>query len=220
MSARSVRRGRLTVWLGLSGSLLGIAAGLVQATVGPRIPEWTGAKQAPIALGLLTVALSILAGLATLRQRRPDLSAMSRAACALGLIGPGLLCLSTVGRLWYLPALLMLVAGVLTVDGWRRTASALASDWLRVLLSALAGCELLMAAAAPPALLVVGGLGAVALIAAAWVRFERRAYLWTLVLLGTVRFAALAWTSIVPLLLMVAALAITAALPHRRETRA
>jgi hypothetical protein len=39
-----------------------------------------------------------------------------------------------------------------------------------------------------------------------------------LVIIGTVPFAALAWTSIVPLLLTVEALAITAAIPAPRPT--
>jgi len=161
------------------------------------------------------VVLSILAGLAALRQRRADLSVMSRAACALGLIGPGLLCLSTVGRLWYLPALLMLAAGALTIDSWPRTASALAADWLRVLLSALGAGELLMSAAAPPQLMVIGAFGGVALIAAAWIRNARHALLWGLVVVGTVPFAASGWTSIVPLVLAVEAWAIAAALMHQ-----
>ena len=97
--------------LGLTGSLLGVAAGLVQATLGARIPEWTGNKQAPVALGLLTVALSLLAALAAGLQYRTARSAGARAACAAGLIVPGLLCLSTVGRLWYVPAALLIVAG-------------------------------------------------------------------------------------------------------------
>ena len=215
MNARSVRQAQLTVRLGITGSLLGIMAGLTQATVGARIPEWTGAKQAPLALGLLTVALSILAGLATLRQRRADLSVASRAACALGLIGPGLLCLSTVGRLWYLPAVLMLAAGTLTIESWRLTATVLTANWLRVLLSVLGAGELLMSAAAPPALMVIGGISGVALIAAAWIRSTRRAPFWGLVVLGTVPFAAFGWTSIVPLLLTVEAWALAAALMHQ-----
>jgi hypothetical protein len=47
-------------------------AGVIQATAGHRIPDWTGAKQAPGALGLLTIILSLLAGLAAAWQRRTD----------------------------------------------------------------------------------------------------------------------------------------------------
>jgi hypothetical protein len=208
----TARRIRLTWRLGIAGSLLGVVAGLTQATVGSRIPEWTGAKQAPLELGLLTVALSLLAGLAAFRQRRADLPAGVRAACAFGLIGPGLLCLSTVGRLWYLPAVLMLTAGALTVQSWRRTASVLAANWSRVLLSALGACMLLLSAASPPALLVLGGVSGMVLIAAAWIRFTHRPVLWGLVALGTVPFAAFSWTAVVPLLVLVEAWVIAAVL--------
>ena len=139
MRARPDRRG------------LGIAAGLVQVVAGHRIPEWTGAKLATVPLGLLTVGLSLLAGLAARRQR-DRLSVLARAACALGLIGPGLVCLSTVGRLWYLPAVLLVVAGGLTIDSWRQTASELDENWYRVLLSVTGGSQMLMAAGAAPPL--------------------------------------------------------------------
>lgn len=205
--------------LGLAGSLLGVAAGLVQATVGDRIPDWTGAKQSPVALGLLTVALSLLAGLAAHRQRRAGLSAGVRATCAVGMAGPGLLCLSTVGRLWYLPAVLLLAAAALTISSWRDTAAALAAGWWRVLLGALAGCELLMAATAAPVAMVAGAVGAAALVTAAWRDQPRPWARWALVGVGTIPFAVLGWTSIVPLLLPVEAFAITAVRSGRKPAR-
>jgi len=218
MNTRTVRRHRIATGLGLAGSLLGVAAGVTQATVGDQIPQWTGAKQAPLALGLLTVGLSLIAALAAVRQRRAGLSVGARAACALGLLGPGLLCLSTVGRLWYLPAGFLLAAGALTVDSPRDTAAALAANWWRVLLGALGGCELLMAAGAAPAPMAAGAFGGVALVAAASLNHEPRWRRWALVVIGTVPFAALAWTSIVPVLLTVEAFAIAAAIPARGRT--
>ena len=129
----------------------------------------------------------------------------ARSACALGLIGPGLLCLSTVGRLWYPSALLMVVAGTMTIDSWRDTAQAFADDWFRVLLTALGGFEMLMAAGAAPAIMVVGVVGGLALMGAAWLRTAPRGVVVGLLVLGTVPFAALAWYALVPLLLAVAA---------------
>jgi hypothetical protein len=211
-----VNRRRAVARLGLAGATLGAAAGLTQLTVGPRIPEWSGAKQAPVPLGILTVALALVAGWCAVRQQRPGLDAERRAAYALGLIGPGLLCLTTVGRLWYLPALLLLPAGLLTVEQWRATATALAADWPRVLLSTLGGCELLMAAGAAPAAMIVGAAGGIILVVAAWRPAATRAVIWWPVVLGTVPFAVLAWTAVVPLLLVVEAVAIAAVLPHRR----
>jgi len=90
------------------------------------------------------VALSLIAAVAAGPRHRTDLSAGARAACALGLVGPALLCLSTAGRLW----LLLVAAGTLTIDSWRDTAAALATGWSRILLGALGGSELLMSTGA------------------------------------------------------------------------
>ena len=37
--------------LGAIGGMVGITAGLTQATIGGRIPHWTGNKAHPVALG-------------------------------------------------------------------------------------------------------------------------------------------------------------------------
>jgi hypothetical protein len=199
---------RLAAILGLAGSLLGIIAGVVQATVGSQIPDWTGAKAAPVALGMLTVGLAALAGWAAIAQRNPRLTVWPRAGCALALIGPGLLCLSTVGRLWYPSAVLLVVAGLLSVDSWRATARAFADDWFRVLLTALGGFEILMAAGAATALLVVGTVGGIALMLAAWLRRANKGVVVGLLVVGTIPFAALGWFAIVPVLLAVLAVAV------------
>jgi hypothetical protein len=209
------RRHRWAAVLGLAGGALGVVAGIVQATVGPRIPEWTGDKASPVALGLLTIGLSAVAGFAAVRQRAPGLSVWGRAVCALGLIGPGLLCLSTVGRLWYPSAILLLLAGMMTIDSWRATARAFADDWFRVLLTALGGFEMLMAAGAAPITMAVGAVGGVALIAAAWLRTAPRGVVVGLIAVGTVPFAALAWSAVVPLLLAV--VVVVVAVPVVRE---
>jgi hypothetical protein len=211
-----MNRRRVTTGLGTTGALLGVAAGLIQTTAGSSIPEWTGDKLVNGALGLLTTALSAVAGLAALRQRNPRLSVLSRAAWSLALIGPGLVCLTTVGRLWYLPGALLTAAGVLTVDSWRDTAAALVVDWPRILLTALAGCELLMAAGGPALLMVIGGLGAAALIGTAWWRTAARPAVLTLVVSGTVPFAALGWTAVVPVAL--ALLALLLSVPLLRQS--
>jgi hypothetical protein len=70
-----------------------------------------------------------------------------------------------------------------------------------------------MAAGAAPASMVVGALGGACLVAAAWLGHQPRWRSWALVVVGTIPFAALAWTSIVPLLLTIEAFAVAAALP-------
>lgn len=212
---RHRKRHRVAAALGLAGSLAGVLAGLVQATIGGFIPEWTGAKASPVGLGLLTVGLSGLGAWAALRQRGPDLSVRARAACALAMIGPGLLCLSTVGRLWFPSAVLLVSAGAMSIDGWRDTVRVIVEDRWRLLLSALGACQWLMAAGASPVLMTVGAVGGVALIAAAWLRTASRGWLVGLVVLGTVPFAVLAWAAVVPLL--VAATAALIAIPVLRQ---
>lgn len=209
MSRRPLGPGRqgLAARLGLAGAALGVVAGLVQATAGSRISDWTGAKLAPGSLGLLTIGLSLLAGVVAFRQAG-RLAVGPRAACALGLLGPGLLCFSTVGRLWYVPGPLLLIAGILTVDSVRDTAAATARNWWRCLLGVLGAAELLMAAGASLLILAVGAVGGIALLLAASLARTRPA-LAGLVVVGTVPFAALAWTAVVPIVLLLLAAALT-----------
>lgn len=196
-----VQRRRLAAVLGSVGSFLGVLAGTTQIVAGHAIPQWTGDKLDTVPLGGITIVLSLVAGLAARRQQRSDLTVLARAGWALGLIGPGLLCLSTVGRLWYFPALLLVSAGVLTVNSWRSTVAPLLHNWHRVLLSLLGGFEMLMAAGASPVLMVIGGLGGLALIASAWLP-TRSSVVVGLAAVGTVPFAVTAWTAVVPVVIL------------------
>jgi hypothetical protein len=219
MNANTSRGHSVATRFGVLGGALGVGAGLIQATVGSRIPDWTGAKAAPVALGLLTVAFSVLAGLAAVRQASSGISVGSRAACALGLLIPGLLCFTTVGRLWYVPGPLLLVAGTFCISSWRSTVSVIARNWARCLLSALGTCELLMAVGAAPAVMAVGTVGGIALITVSWLGTSRRSVVLGLLAIGTVPFAALAWTAIVPILLLLAAAAVATPLVHNKSSR-
>ena len=219
MSTGPTVRHRAVARLGITGSALGVIAGTVQALIGSRIPEWTGAKQDPGSLGLLTIALSLLAGYAAHRQARPNTTVKSRAAYAAALLIPGLLCFSTVGRLWYLPGPLLLAAALISIDSLRDTSTLITRNWLRCLLALLGAAELLMAAGAAPVLMAVGAVGGVALIAAASVA-RSRASLVALTVLGTVPFTLLAWTAVVPVLLLLAAAAIAVPLTRHAMPRA
>ena len=207
-------RGRVAAGLGTAGALLLGVAGLVQATLGAVIPDWTGDKLAPVGLGLLTVGLAGLALVAARRVRPPGLPLGRRAAWALGLAGPGLLCLSTVGVLAWVPAALLVAAAALTVAG---AARAVAARWPRVLLSALGLCQLLMAAAAPPWLTAIGAVSGVALVLAAWLP-ARTGVLVALVLLGTAPLTIVGWFALVPPLVAVVALPIAAVVLRSRPT--
>ena len=210
MSTREAQH-RVAQRLGVTGGALGVLAGVVQATVGGHLPAWSGNKLDPARLGVLTIALALLAIVAAARQREPDLRVGPRAACSLVILVPALLCFSTVGRLWYLPGLLLLLAAVRTIDSFSSTARLIARNWLRCLLAALGAAELLMAAGASPPVLVVGAIGGTALIAAASLATSRLA-LAGLTTLGSVPFASVAWTAVLPFVLLLAAAGIVVAL--------
>jgi hypothetical protein len=213
-----VNRTRAAARLGTAGALLLGAAGFVQITLGAVIPDWTGDKLAPVGLGLLTVGLAALALVAARRFLRADLSPGPRAAWALALVGPGLLCLTTVGVLAWAPAALLVAAGALAVaDGARESARAVVAHWPQVLLSVLGGCQLLMAAAAPPWLMAVGAVSGTALVLAAWLP-ARTGVLVALVLLGTAPLAIAGWFALVPVLVAVVALPIAATILRARPT--
>lgn len=207
---RHAQRLQVAAALGLLGGSLGVVAGAVQASLGTHIPAWTGDKASPVALGSLTIMLSGISVLCAVRLRglRPP-SAGLRVAAAIGMVVPGGLCFSTVGRLWYLPGVLLLLATVFTIASAdiRETWRVIESNWLRGLISALGAFELLMAVTAGQVTTVgVGVGGGLALAAAPWVPLPRLRLV--LLLLGALPFAILTWWSLVTPLVAVLSLAI------------
>ncbi|MEV6630451.1 hypothetical protein AB0M54_06840 [Actinoplanes sp. NPDC051470] len=77
----------------------------------------------------------------------------------------------------------------------------------QVLLSALGVCQLLRAANASPLVRVLGVAGGLVLVAIAWAA-RRRAALVAGIIVGTVPFAAVAWTALVPVVLVPVAFAV------------
>lgn len=132
--------------LAAGGAALGVVAGTVQASVGSDIPSWTGAKASPGALGVLTVVLSIVAGAGCVTLRRPHVGPGGRLVAVAALAVPGLVCFTTVGRLWFVPGPLLLIGAARNVGGWREAADVTRRNWMRVLLAPLGGFEMLMAA--------------------------------------------------------------------------
>ncbi|GAA4813133.1 hypothetical protein GCM10023200_58630 [Actinomycetospora chlora] len=193
--------------LGSAGALLLVAAGVVQVVAGRTVPAWTGDKAFPVPLGLLTVALGGLALLAARRAGRQQQSPAARAVAALGTAGPGLLCLSTVGRLAWIPAVLLVAAALLAVGTeWRGVAAAVAGHRWRVLLGALGCCQWLVAAAAAPVPTVAAVAGGAALLVAAVLPRPRPAVLAVLVAVGVVPLALVGWAGVVPLVVALVAL--------------
>jgi hypothetical protein len=194
------------------GGLVGIAAGVTQATIGSRIPDWSGNKAHPVALGFLTIALSagVLVAARAVRAakvaRDELLSAMT-----LWLVVVAAVCSTTVGRLWAIPAALLLVAAGLTLAacGWQRFRSVVATNWLRGLVGVLGALELLMAVSAGPATTVAAGIlaGGALIAAAVFGRPDRQVMVGVLVA-ATTPFAALTWWSLITPLLTAVALVI------------
>jgi len=195
--------------LGALGAMVGIAAGITQAAIGSRIPNWTGNKAHPVALGLLTVALSISAFVAarTLRTAPPPRNE-TLTAITLWFAVVAFVCSTTVGRLWAIPGVLVLTAAgvTLTAFGWHHFLSVVAKNWLRGLLGILGALELMMAVSAAPTITVAAGLVAGgALIAAAIQTKPGRQTRVSLLVAASLPFAILTWWTIVtPLLTVVA----------------
>jgi hypothetical protein len=197
--------------LGLAAAGLGVVAGVVQASVGSRIPGWTGNKGSPVALGVLTVVLSLVAvscifGLA----RLPRHDAGRRLAFAIGLLIPAGLCFSTVGRLWWLPGPLLLCAAAiaLSAEPIKDYVNVMRTHWLAGLLGVLGAAELLMAVSAPSLTAVIGIVGGLSLTAAPWLVAHSTTTSWILLAIGVVPFTALTYSAVVPVALALLALLI------------
>jgi hypothetical protein len=95
--------------------------------------------------------------------------------------------------------------------GGGTTVAALARDrWLRILLAALGACELLMAAGASRWPMTVGTIGGLSLIGASWIASRSRLRAAGLMALGTIPFAVVAWTALVPILVLIIAAGLAA----------
>lgn len=201
---------------GLLGGSLGVLAGTAQMAIGDRIAAWSGAKADPTLLGLLTVLLSAIA-IASSWFIRPAQapSPARRSATLAGLLVPATVCFTTVGRLWYVPGVLLFIAvfHLVKIDGLRvvvRTA------WRRrdeLLLTGLGGFEMLMAATAAPLGTALIGVGGGLLVAVStWLHTGPKVS-WSLIALGTVPFALLTWWSLATPLVAATALLISS---HRQ----
>jgi hypothetical protein len=215
----------LTASVGAAGAALGVVAGLVELTVGPSIRGWVGDKADTTRLGLATILLAAIAlGCALVLIRRRCLAAPARLALAAGLLIPGLVCFTTVGRLWYVPGVLLVAAGIgvaASLRGARRElAPAVARSWPTVLTVLLAAFYVFLGATAlglAGALGIAGGLLVLGL-AAARGRVPATLAL-PLLLAAVIPFAALTWWSVATPLLALLLLAIgIPALVGRRIT--
>jgi hypothetical protein len=102
---------KLALKLGTWGAMLGMLAGVVELSIGTHIRPWIGDKENPVVLGIVTLLLSVLAFVAVLIASKLDaLTNDNKLAIFLGALLPAAICFTTVGRLWYLPGILLIVS--------------------------------------------------------------------------------------------------------------
>ena len=194
------------------GATLGLLAGLIELSVGPHIRAWIGDKQDTTRLGLATILLSLIALAAAAAWRRQPTPGAQLLVVA-GLLVPALICFTTVGRLWYLPGVLLLAgAGAALVElraAARDVRATIGRNWLAVLTAVLAASYVFLGATALGLAGVLGILGGIAILAALAASPRIPARLRPLVLLvAALPFAALTWWSVVTPLLAILVVAI------------
>jgi hypothetical protein len=201
------------------GSALGVIVGVVDTAVGSSIRAWVGNKIDTTTLGLATVALSAVALAAASAWQRPGGHAGGRRlATVLALVVPAAICFTTIGRLWYVPGALMLLAAFLVIAASTHgeLAGALTERrWSRGLTVTLGGYYVFLGADALGVPGMLGILGGIAIWAALLTanHSPRRAYL--LLTLGALPFALATWWSVVTPLtaLLVVAIGVRALRP-------
>ncbi len=105
---------KITIRLGKMGSALGALAGLIEMSIGAQIRPWIGNKENPAVLGLITLFLSGIAFVSVLLAGKHVKPTNDRKlAIFLGILLPAAICFTTVGRLWYLPGLLLITTCLL-----------------------------------------------------------------------------------------------------------
>ncbi len=193
---------RLAGRLAVLGATFGLLAGVVDVAVGSSIRSWIGNKLDPTPLGVVTVILSAVALAGAVAWERPGGRVGDRRlATALGFLIPAGICFTTVGRLWYVPGALLLVAGILVVGASTRDELSHAVNrhhWLNFLTALLGGYYLFLAGdALPKAVGVLGILGALAIWTALSDSRRSHRLRLTLLVVGVLPFAIATWWSVV-----------------------
>jgi hypothetical protein len=210
----------------MAGAALGIIAGVIDVAVGSSIRDWVGNKLDTSTLGVGTIALSSLALAAAIAWQRPGgQGGGRRLATGLALAVPAGICFTTIGRLWYLPGLLLLGAAVLILATSTRAELAGAVNeqrWLRGLTVMLGGYYVFLGFDAHRVAGALGIIGGLLIWAAAAIAGSSRRACVTLIVLGALPFAiATWWSAVTPLIALLTLLVGAAVRPNvRGATRA
>src|ERR1700682_5254711 len=179
--------------LASAGATLGIIAGLVDVAVGPSIPGWVGNKLNTSILGIGTIALSSVALAAAIAWKRNSSHVgPRRVGTAVGLAVPAILCFTTIGRLWYMPGTMLLIAAATILANSTRedfTGAMNARRWLRLLLVVLGGFYIFLGADALGLAGALGIAGGVLIWAVLAGDFASRRASFPLIALGALPFA-------------------------------
>jgi hypothetical protein len=208
--------------LAVAGATLGVVAGLVDVAVGASIRAWVGNKLDTTTLGVATVILSAISLAAAVEWYRPGGRAGGRRlATVLAFLVPAGVCFTTIGRLWYLPGVLLLAASVLVLLASSREELVRTVDehhWLNGLVALLGGYYVFLGAdALPQGAGVLGILGGLAIwTALVTTRRWHRAGL-GLLWAGALPFAILTWWSVITPLIAILMLTIGAAATRARR---
>lgn len=211
--ARHATIDRAAGYLAMAGATLGIIAGLIDVAVGPSIRDWVGNKLHTTTLGVATVILSAVALVATVRWLRPGGGASDRRlATVLALLIVGCVCFTTIGRLWFLPGALLLIAAALILIASSRHVLADAVDehrWRVGLTAVLGGYYVFLGADALPRVDgFVGILSGLAIWAALRVAARSHRLAVGMLVVGALAFAIVTWWSIVTPIIAILVLAI------------
>jgi len=148
-------------------------------------------------LGLATLLLAAVALLSALALRRAGASPPARLAAAVGLLVPGLISFTTVGRLWYLPGALLVAAGTAALANLRQETNAARAALDRNWTAILALFYVFLGATALGLAGLLGILGGLTVLAALALRTRLPRRLGLAVLaIAALPFALLAWWSV------------------------
>jgi hypothetical protein len=199
---RHSRIDRAAGYLALAGAALGIIAGLVDVAVGASIRDWVGNKLHTTTLGVATVILSTVSLVAAVGWLRSGGGASERRlATVLALLLPGCVCFTTIGRLWLLSGVLLLIAGALILATSSRHELTDAVDehrWRIGLTAVLGGYYVFLGAGAlPKAAGFVGIFSGLAIWLALRVAPRSHRLAVGMLAVGALAFAFVTWWSVV-----------------------
>jgi hypothetical protein len=210
--------------LAIAGSALGVLVGLVDVAVGPSIRDWVGNKLDTTRLGFATLALSAIALTAAIAwQRHGGRIGGRRLSTILALALPAAICFTTIGRLWYLPGVLLLGASTLIVAASDREELAGAVNerrWRHGLIVTLGAYYVFLGVDSLGVAGMLGILGGLAIWAALLAATSARRLGLTLLVLGALPFALATWWTVVTPLIALLVLAIGVPLVCSDDRRA